>query len=349
MEENRKQEPKAMDGQTERRYVVGVDLGGTKIFAAVFDSNLEIVGKAKRSTKAKRGVSQVLDRIAQTVLDAVDESDLSLDEVIAVGIGAPGAMDPQRGVVLFAPNLHWRDVSLTKELEKRLGLPVYADNDCNVQVLGIHAKELDGRPQNLVGIFIGTGIGAGLILNGQLYHGHTRTAGEIGHMVLQIDGPKCSCGNRGCFEALASRTAIMERIKAEVKNGVPTLLHELTGGDLDKIRSGDLKKAVKKGDALAKRIIKETAVYIGIAVANIINLLNPEYVVLGGGVIEALEDRMMKTIEETARDYAMEGAAEGVKIQASALGDRAGIVGAAVLARQKLGEIQNVSFEENPR
>jgi len=338
MEENRTQRVETMGGETGPRYVVGVDLGGTKIFAAVFDPHLEIVGKAKRSTKPKRGVDQVLDRIAQTVLDAVDESDLALDDVVAVGIGAPGAMDPNEGVVLFAPNLYWRDVALTKELEKRLGRPVYADNDCNVQVLGIHAKELGGRPQNLVGIFIGTGIGAGLILNGTLYHGYNRTAGEIGHMVLQVDGPKCSCGNRGCFEALASRTAIMERIKAEVKKGVPTLLYELTGGDLDKIRSGDLKKAIKKGDALTKRIIKETAVYIGIAVANVINLLSPEYVILGGGVIEALEDRMMDTIEETARKYAMKGTVKGVKIQASSLGDRAGVVGAAVLARQKLQE-----------
>ena len=153
-------------------------------------------------------------------------------------------------------------------------------------------------------------------------------------MVLEVGGPKCGCGNKGCFEALASRTAIFRRIQNAVKDGQKTVLTDMLGDGLDDLRSGDLRKALKKGDKLVEKVIEEAAEYTGIAVGNVINLINPEYVVLGGGVIDALEDEMMSIIVETARDYAMEGTSKGVEIVPSRLGDHAGITGAAVLARE---------------
>jgi glucokinase len=195
--------------------------------------------------------------------------------------------------------------------------------------------ELKSKPQSMVGIFVGTGIGGGIIIDGKLYSGFGHTAGEIGHMVLDIDGPKCGCGNKGCFEALASRTAIFQQIRAGIKAGEKTLLTEMLGDDLDDLRSGDLRKAIRRGDKYVDRIIDGAAEYIGIATANLINIINPEVVVLGGGVIEALADEMMSVIIETANDYAMAGAMKGVEIVASKLGDSAGITGAAVLARRQ--------------
>jgi len=317
-------------------YVVGVDLGGTKILAGVFKNPQECVGTTKVSTKSQRGVEAVIERIARVVHDAVDEADLSLKQVAGVGIGAPGAVDFGAGTVIFAPNMEgWKDVPLKKDLEKLLGLPVFVENDCNICALGVHVTELKAKPKTLVGIFVGTGIGGGIIINGDLYGGFNHTAGEIGHMVLDVNGPKCGCGNKGCFEALASRTAIFQQIKAGVKDGEKTLLTEMLGDNLADLRSGDLRKAIRRGDKFVEKVVEGAAEYIGIGVANLVNILNPEVVVIGGGVLEALADEMMSVIVETAQDYAMPGTMKGVEIIASKLGDNAGITGAAVLARRE--------------
>jgi len=315
---------------------VGVDLGGTKILAGVFKRSFECIGSSKLSTKSQRGVDAVVERIARCVQDAVDEADLSLKHVAGVGIGAPGAVDFAEGKVIFAPNMEgWKDVTLKKDLEKRLGVPVFVENDGNICALGVHVAELKGKAKNLVGIFVGTGIGGGLIINGDLYSGFNHTAGEIGHMVVDLNGPKCGCGNKGCFEALASRTAIFQQIKAGIKDGEKTILTEMLGDDLADLRSGDLRKAIRRGDKFVDKVIDGAAEYIGIGIANLVNILGPEVVVLGGGVIEALADEMMGVIVETAQDYAMPGTMKGVEIIASKLGDSAGITGAAVLAHRE--------------
>jgi glucokinase len=321
---------------TKGEYVVGVDLGGTKILSGVFTHSLECIGTDKLSTKSQRGVDKVVERIARSVQDAVDEADLSFKQIAGVGIGAPGAVDFESGTVIFAPNLEgWKEISLKKDLEKVLGVPVFVENDCNISALGVYVAELKSKPRSMIGIFVGTGIGGGLIIDGELYSGYGHTAGEIGHMVLEISGPKCGCGNKGCFEALASRTAIFQQIKSGIKDGQKTLLTEMLGDDLADLRSGDLRKAIRRGDKFVDRVIEGAAEYIGIATANLVNVLNPEVVVLGGGVIEALADEMMSVIIETAKDYAMPGALKGVEIIASKLGDNAGITGAAVLARKE--------------
>jgi glucokinase len=317
-------------------FIVGVDLGGTKILTGIFTPALKCIGKVKLSTKAERGVDVIVDRIARCVRDAVDECDLDLKQCRGVGIGAPGAVDFDAGRVIFAPNLGWRDVPLKKELEKRLDVPVFLENDCNVCTLGVHERELGGKPRHMIGIFVGTGIGGGLILDGKLFSGVNHTAGEIGHMVLKVGGEKCGCGNKGCFEALASRTAIFNRILAAVKDGQKTVLTDMLGDKLENLKSGDLRKAIRRGDKFVEEVVDEAAEYIGIAVGSLMNLFNPEIVVLGGGVIDALEEEMFKIITKTARDYAMPGAADGVEIITTRLGNDAGITGAAVLAKQQL-------------
>jgi glucokinase len=278
-------------------FVVGVDMGGTKILAGVYDASLECVGRFKMSTKAERGPVEVIERISRCVHDAVDECDLELKRVKAVGVGAPGSVDPENGRVIFAGNLGWKDVALKKELEKRLDLPVFLQNDANLCALGVHEVELEGKPRNMVGIFLGTGIGAGLIIEGKLYMGFNRTAGEVGHMVISVNGPKCSCGNRGCWEALSSRSAIFRQVQEAVE--------------------------------------EEAARCTGIAVANLLNILNPEVVVLGGGLMDALENEMLPVIIDSAKEHTMPGSDKGIKIIPSKLGDDAGITGGAVLARRE--------------
>ncbi len=316
-------------------YVVGVDLGGTKILSGVFTNSLKFVGRSKMSTKAERGPEAVIERIAHCVQDAVDECDLDLKQVKGVGIGAPGSVDSETGKVMFAGNLGWKDVSLKKELEKQLQLPVFLGNDCNVCTLGVHEVELEGKPKNMVGVFLGTGIGGGLILDGKVFTGFNRTAGEVGHMVLEVNGPKCTCGNRGCWEALSSRSALFRQVLEAVKNGQKTVLTDMLGNDLRDLRSGDLRKAIKQGDKFVEHIVEEAAKYTGVAVANLINVLSPEVVIIGGGLVDALENEMMSIIVETAREHAFPGSDKGVKILASKLGDDAGITGGAVLARRE--------------
>ncbi len=318
-----------------RNYHVGVDLGGTKILAGIFDQKMQPLGSTKMSTKPQRGADAVIERVARCVLDAVDECDLSLKQVLGVGIGAPGAVDPGHGEVLFAPNLGWKNVAIVKDLEKRLNIPVFLENDCHVSMLGIYEQELKTRPRHVVGIFLGTGIGGGLVLNGEPYFGSANTAGELGHMVIDVHGPKCSCGNRGCFEALASRQAIFRQIEAAVKGGKETLLTEMLGKDLLDMRSGHIRKAINRGDKLVGKIVEDAAKYTGIAVANIANILNPEVVVLGGGVMEALAAEMMPTVLKSAKEHVLSGTFGKLEIIASKLGDKAGITGSAVLARQK--------------
>jgi glucokinase len=318
-----------------KEYLLGVDLGGTKILTGVFDAKLELKGSAKVSTKANRGVDAVIGRIARCVREAVDECDLSLAQVRGIGIGAPGAVDTETGRVIFAPNLpDWKDIPLKKALEKELEVPVFLGNDCNVCTLGVYEKEFKSKPKHLIGIFVGTGIGGGLILNGELFCGHNLTAGEIGHMVIEINGPKCGCGNRGCYEALGSRTAIFRKIQSAVKDGQKTILTDMLGDDLKDMRSNDLRKAVRRGDKFVEKVVEEAAEFTGIAVANLINIFNPEIVVVGGGVIEALGDEMMPTIVKTAKDHVMPGTMGDIEIKASKLGDEAGITGGAVLARR---------------
>jgi glucokinase len=297
--------------------------------------SLKPVGTSRVSTKPQRSPDEVIDRIARCVKDAVDECDLKFDQVKAVGIGAPGAVDTETGRVIFAPNLNWKDVPLKKNLEKVLGVPVCVENDGNICTIGVHHAEFKAKPQDLVGVFVGTGIGGGLILDGHLYSGFNRTAGEIGHMVIDVDGPKCACGNNGCFEALASRTAIFSKIRAAIKEGQKTILTDMLGPDLNDLRSGDLRKAIRRGDKVVEKIVAQAAEYTGIAVGNLINILNPEVVVMGGGVIEALEDEMMSIIVKTATASTLSGTAKGISIVASKLADEAGITGGAVLARRE--------------
>jgi glucokinase len=317
---------------------VGVDLGGTKILSGVFTPQLKLLQSAKVSTKSGRGFDAVVERVARSVRDAVDEADLSMKQVRAIGIGAPATIDPEKGEVIFAPNLDWKDAPLKKELEKFLEVPVFVENDCNACTLGVHEIEFEGKPKHLVGIFLGTGIGGGLILDGKLHAGFNRTAGEIGHMVIEVGGPKCGCGNKGCFEALASRTSIFRRVEEALKDGGKSVLTEMLapGEDYRDLKSGDLRKAIRRDDKLVQKIVEEAAEYTGIAVANLINLFSPEVIVLGGGVIDALKDEMMSIIVETAHDYAMPGTDKDVAIVSTKLGDEAGIHGGAVLAKMRV-------------
>jgi glucokinase len=316
----------------ERPYLIGIDLGGTKILAGLFDKNLNCLARSKKSTKASKGYRFVVERISKCVEELQKDYSFDFKEVSGLGIGAPGSINSSKGSVIFAPNLDWKDKSLGPDLQDQLNIPTIVDNDCNLATLGAYHHEFIGKVSSALGLFIGTGIGAGLILNDELYSGFNHTAGEIGHMVMSLGGPKCGCGNKGCFEAIASRTGISKAITNEIKNGRKSILTEMLGKDLEELKSGDLRKAYAKGDKLVQETIHTASNTIGIAIANMINLICPEVIILGGGLIEQMDTVMMPIISKSAEDHAMTGAAEGVRVISTSLGDNAAIQGAAVLA-----------------
>lgn len=329
------------------RYGMGVDMGATKVLIALVDGEGHILIRKKRRTKPEEGPDRSIDRIVDGILSAAGDAGIPLRRIEAIGIGAPGPLDPDRGVILSAPNLKWTDVPLKDRIEERVGRPVFVNNDVNMGTLGEYVAGAGQGVSDLVGIFVGTGIGGGLILNGALYEGFNRTAGEIGHMVILENGPLCGCGSRGCVEALASRTAIVRDIRAAIEAGEGSMIPERIEGDLSEIRSSMLARALQQRDPVAVRVLEGAARHLGMAVANLVNLLSPEMVVVGGGVMEAMGSHLLPIVQDTARTHAFPQAMREVRIVAAALGDDSGVLGAAEWARQKTQE-SGPSEKEDP-
>jgi glucokinase len=263
---------------------------------------------------------------------------LRKSQLRAVGVGAPGAVDPKHGVVYHAPNLGWEAVPLGAELKKLLRVPVFAENDVNVGVAGEHALGAGRGAQELVGMFVGTGIGGGIIFRGELYLGTRGAAAEVGHMIIQAEGPQCNCGNRGCLEALASRTAMERDVRAAIRAGQKScVLKLMEERGKERMTSSIIQRALRKNDPVMLKVIKRAQFFLGIGVANLVNILDPECVVLGGGVTERLGEEFVAPIRKTAyENFLRRHDAERVKILPGTLGDNAGALGAVVLARKRL-------------
>jgi glucokinase len=328
-----------MGNKANTKPVIGMDLGGTKILAGVVANDGSILSMAKRPTRPEGGVEKVVDRMVKTAREALDEAGLKVNDIAAVGSGSPGPLDSTRGVVMYAPNLAgWTDVPLADLLSAQLGIPAFIENDVNLGTLGEYALGAGQNTRDLVGIFIGTGIGGGLILDGKLRQGWRMAAAEVGHMILLPDGPVCGCGNRGCAEALASRTAIERDILAGIKAGRTSIVAKLMEKESrDRLTSGVLAAAVEKQDPLVTEVLGRAQFYLGLLVASVVNFIDPERVVLGGGVVEALGESFLEPIRDVAyQNFINKLNAHGVKIVPAKLGDTAALLGAAVYARSRL-------------
>lgn len=325
--------------------VVGVDLGGTKILAVAVRGERDIVARCKKRTKAHKGCDVVLDRVVDTIEGALDEAGLSRGDIQAVGLGLPGPVNGTDGIIYAAPNLGWGRVEVASILGEKLGLPVFIGNDTNLCTLG----ELDlgaGRGvRNLVGVFVGTGIGGGIVIDGELVEGATGAAGEFGHQTIKYDGKKANTGWRGTVESLAGRPAIVRRIVKKIGKGKQSILPEIVAEkhgswDPDKairgIASGILARAYDAGDKVVRKVIDESAHLTGLGLANTVHLLNPEMVVVGGGVVEAIGQPYVDIVADAIRANTFPVAHRDLEVVEAALGDDAGVLGAAALARRKL-------------
>ena len=315
-----------------KRYVsagcyAGVDLGGTNLKLGLVSAGGELLHRHDAPTEADRGPDHVLARIAQAVRRLADGAQVSLADIAAVGIGSPGPLDSKAGVVVFTPNMAgWRDVPVRDRLQKDLGRPVVLENDANAAAYGEFRCGAGRGISNLVLLTLGTGIGGGIILDGRLFRGSTDTGAELGHMVIQYGGRRCGCGNRGCLEAYASATAVVGRMGERIEAGDSSTLASARD-----FTCRDVFEAAQKGDALAKRIVEETADYLAVGITNILHILNPEMVVLTGGMMGA-GDSFLNAIRCRVRETAFERASSACEICWSTLGGDAGILGAALAA-----------------
>jgi glucokinase len=314
------------------RLYLGIDLGGTNIQAGLLGPDSKLMVTDRLKTKADGGADTVVKRIAKVVDSVLEKANVSRSDVAGLGIGAPGAVNHKKGVVINAVNLRWADFPLAKALEKEIGLPVAVDNDANVGTWGEYMAGAGKDYNELMGIFVGTGIGGGFVLGGELYHGAQMTAGEIGHTVLNADA---GLGRR-TVENLASRTNIVNQLKQLIVSNHPSVISDLTGGDLDKTRSKVLAEAFSQGDKLTHEVIGQAAHYIGVTIANTVTLLSLPCVVVGGGLTEALKNEWIELIRDEFDKYVFPPELSKCKIVASRLGDDAGIIGAALLAKQRL-------------
>jgi glucokinase len=327
---------KSKNNAPEGWHAVGLDLGGTKILAAVVNDRGEVVAEAKARTRGEKGPDGVIERMVEAAGQAVRKARLDWKGIAAVAAGAPGPVDPDAGIVFHAPNLEgWTDVPLAEKLAAALEVPAFVENDVNLGTLGEHVLGAGQGTRDMVGVFPGTGIGGGLILDGKLRSGFRCAAGEVGHMVLLADGPVCGCGRRGCAEALASRTAIERDIQLGLAAGRESVLREEVIGKGGPLTSGVLAGALQQGDPLVTEVLGRAQWYLGLLAAAIVNLLDPEMVVFGGGLVEALGDDFLVPVRVTARQYFIQQAgADRVQIVPAKLGDHAVVLGAAMLARQ---------------
>ena len=314
------------------RYVLGVDLGGTKIsVGAMTADGTRQLGEHTEPTLAAEGADAVVGRIVSlikaTIAAVMKERGARRDDILGVGIGSPGPLDRERGLVITTPNLGWHNFPLRDRVADATGLRATLDNDANCATLGEWWIGAARGGRNVVGMTIGTGIGGGLILDGKLYHGSSDVAGEIGHTSIEFNGRRCKCGNEGCLEAYASGPATAERAREALAGGESSALIAMAGGDLSTLTAQHVYAAALQGDQVAREIVRETARYIGAGLANLLNIFNPDVVVLAGGVAEAGEE-LFAPVRMEVRRRAFKPAVEACRIVPGALHGAAGVVGA---------------------
>jgi glucokinase len=319
------------------RYYLGVDVGGTKILATLVEESGTILARERTTTPRDEGAERVLVAIEKAMEKVLSDAALGAELLTAIGVAVPGVVDPGPGRVIVTPNMNLSGVALASHLEARFRVPVVLGNDCNLGALGEAWLGSARQASSAIAILVGTGIGSGIVRKGKLWRGARESAGEIGHIVMQIGGPKCGCGNQGCLEALASRTAIERDLRQAVADGRKTALSDLLQGDLSLIRSSALRKALESEDELVTEVMRRASEVLGYACLTVRHLLDPEVIVLGGGVVEACSQFMLPIVEHIVGCDQLPGAREGGQVRLSALGDDAVVLGCVALARKHVG------------
>ncbi|HUV30436.1 MAG TPA: ROK family protein [Acidobacteriota bacterium] len=316
----------------DNRVFAGIDIGGTSIKYGLVDSQGKVLFKEHRPTMVEKGAEPLMHlvtNIAESLLYHAAEEDY---QVSCLGVGTPGAVEPKSGrVVGFAPNIDgWEGMKIGQILTERLNLPVLVDNDVNAMAVAESRFGAAVGYQSVVCVALGTGVGGAIILDGKLWRGSNHSAGEIGHLSINADGPACHCGNRGCVEAYCSSSAIMDRAKGKLERELTPAFKEVLNGSLDNLNIKKIFTAANRGDEVARAVIDETAKYLAVGLAGTVNLLNPEIVVIGGGIADG-RGGFVESVSAEVRKRACGPATEHLRITTATLGNNAGFIGASIL------------------
>ncbi len=336
-------------GETRDTLILGIDLGGTKILTAVANPQGRMLSRDHSITPAKEGQQAVVTSILESIRRALEQAHITAADLAAIGLGAPGLSNPETGILFTSPNLPgWRDVPLRDIIEKELGKKAFLINDANAAAVGELYYGAGRGVHNFVYITVSTGIGGGIIINDKIYTGSTGTAGELGHMVIDDEGPPCNCGNRGCWESLASGTALAREARQRIEAGATTSIVEYVNGNLERINAEAIHKAAQAGDNLAIDLIAQSAYYLGVGLANLINIFNPEVIVIGGG-LSNIGDMLLKPAFEEAERRAFKQAYQAVRFARAELGRNSGVLGATAFALEKLRGTDQATREGHRR
>ena len=315
--------------------VLAIDLGGTKVLAALISNEGQIIAREYHRTLANEGPQSVINQMISAIDHLLSVQDMSLSQLHAISIAAAGAIDMSKGLVTLSPNLAgWRNVPLRDVVENKYTVNTFLINDASAAALGEHRFGAGRGVKNLIYLTVSTGIGGGIIINDKLYLGASGSAGEIGHMTIDVNGPQCNCGNIGCWEMLASGTALAWEAIRRISCGERSSLIEIVGGKIENITAEKIEHAAKNGDPLALDIIVRAATYLGIGLVNLVNIFNPELIIIGGGMAK-MGDLLLAPARQTVQERAFQISAQAVRIVPAQLGDDAGVFGAAAFAFQQ--------------
>jgi len=322
-------------GESADDLVLGIDIGGSKILTAVVDSQGEMLSSDESITHAIKGSEAVIQSILDSAHRALEQAGATISEICAIGVGAPGISSPEAGILFTSPNLPgWRDVPLRDIMQEKLGKKTFLTNDANAAALGEFYFGAARGTRNFIYITLSTGIGGGIIIDGKIYTGAIGAAGEVGHMTIDDNGPICNCGSKGCWEMLASGTALAREAKHRIKEGVRTSILKYAEGDVEKVTAQVIHSAAEQGDNLAKELIARTGYYVGVGLANLINIFNPELIIIGGG-LSNIGDILLQPAFKTAGERAYKEAFQAVRFASAELGRNSGVIGAAAFALQE--------------
>lgn len=312
-----------------KEFWIGFDLGGTKMLSAAYDSEMNQLAREKKRTRASEGADAIVERIIDAIAKTIEKSEREQGDLLGIGIGVPGPIDLETGTVIEAPNLGWKNVRLQKILEDKFDTKVVLCNDVDAGIYGEYVAGAAKDAYCAVGIFPGTGVGGGCVLNGQILQGRRRTCMEVGHIPFYSGGPIDGAGNEGTLECVASRLAISAGAAQAVFRGTAPHLKKDAGSDLSEIRSGTLADSIKHGDKSVEKLVRHSAEYIGKAMVTLVHILSPEVIVLGGGLVEAIPDIFVEESLTYANKHVLSSYRDTFEVVAAKLGDDSSIIGAA--------------------
>lgn len=313
-------------------YRVGVDLGGTNIAVGVVDDNFNIIGRGKMKTNAPRDAKLIFDDIATAVKMAVEDANLRLFDIESIGIGTPGSVNKELGMIDYANNLAFDHVPAKALLSASLGIDkIYIDNDANCAALGEALAGAGKDKDSFVAITLGTGVGSGIVIDGKLVNGCNYAAGEMGHMVIAMDGEQCNCGRRGCWERYASATALIAQTKDAMKKDVDSIMWDLVDNNIARVSGRTAFDAMRKGDATAKSVVDTYIRYIAVGLVNVINALQPDVICIGGGISHEKDNLLVPLRKHVGRGRYSIYSEKQTELCCAVLGNDAGIIGAALL------------------